>query len=839
MAAYSSQVASSRARTKGSKKTKNPSISRPPSKAEMENYLQGLKELQQRSASRSLENINDNDNENKGFSVRFFEQDGNKRNEVSPDNATFGDSMGKLDGSELREALRVIQSGLDSKEERDAFQTVLREVAGDVRRVGSAADLEKLMGRMESYTKSIDDEIESAAANSNLPPGVLDELRKDLRDLPLSVDDDEEAFHNPRVNGPQISEKSWNSHQRKKVSRLNLALARAYKQLRCESGLTTSTVSAVYKAYYHAAKTALARSWSSVPIDVWDLLWTVLSADESISIHRLAHIATLSRDMDEAKVALSPSQQLLSIEAVFVHGWESKAVENWKRSVRALGDEMAETFQSYWELGVRMFCRLGDMEQAERAVDRLLDKHSDPRILMPVIRTYSEQMAPESAERAWATYRKMRDLLGKEMKLVDYDQVVSYFLVANQTENALYAFVDMMSDGEIDLKKQKYLPSVVANKFFLGKWLKRLIGAGDLEGAFKVVKFMRQRGVNASPIHLNGLIGAWQRSGGTSDLECADKLAWDMIESRIHFVKSRGASEGSAVSGSGSGSATPAPATATPELLPWPRATLETFSLLAENYRIRKLHPNMEALWEAFREAEIRPDAFVMNQLLESYLQVGQPKQALDLYHSLVRDGGMAPDPYTFSILWKTLAINRLHIVSRESLPEEVATTRTLFCETIHHRAVFEEGEAEIMDGQLARKILHTFRRLNDQPGFLIALGTLKQLFRFSPSEILVLELVLGTTKLSWDSASQRRRLMQAKHKLDQQLLALAERDGDADNLEGRTQKRQDALYAYLQREFWPAGENDEDKRAVLMEAMEQMGVYELLVSKADAKMEG
>ncbi|KAG5987632.1 hypothetical protein E4U43_004997 [Claviceps pusilla] len=825
IAAYSSQAVSSRARTKSQRPNKNTSISRPPSKAEMENYLQGLKELQQQQQS-SSSTLEEN---NKGFSVRFFEQDGHKRHEVSPDDDAFGDSVGKLDGSELKEALREIQSSLGTKEERDAFQAVLREVAGDVGRIGSAADLEKMMGRMERYSKSIDDEIETAASKSNLPSGVLDELRKDLRNLSLSEDD--EALSNPRmVNGPQISEKSWNSHQRKKVSRLNLALRGAFKQLRRGSGLTTSTVSAVYKAYYHAAKIALSRSWSSVPIDVWDLLWTVLSADESISIHRMAHIAMLSRDMDEAKVTLSPSQQLLSIEAVFVHGWESKAVENWKRSIRALGDERAETFQNYWELGVRMFCRLGDMDQAERAVDKLLEKHSDPRILMPLIRTYSEQETPESQERAWTTYRKMRDLLGKEMKLVDYDQVVSYFLIANHTENALYAFVDMMSDGEIDLKKQKYLPLVVANKFFLGKWLKRLIGAGDLKGAFKVVNFMRQRGVNASPIHLNGLIGAWQRSGGAGDLECADKLAWDMIESRIRFVKSRAASEGSAASASASAAPAPAPAPASASApLPWPRATLETFSLMAENYRLRKLHPRMEALWEAFRDAEIRPDAFMMNQLLESHLQVGQPKQALDLYHSLVQERGMAPDPYTFSILWKTLPVNRLHIISRESLPDEVATTRTLFRETMQHKSVFE-NEPDGLDGQLARKILHTFRRLNDQPGFLVALATLKQLFRFSPPEILVLELVMGTTKLSWDSAPQRSRLMLAKRTMENQLLEWA--GGDADKLEQRTQTRQDALYEYLQREYWPREGSDQDKRAMLTEAMKQMGVYEFLRSK-------
>ncbi|OAQ72758.1 pentatricopeptide repeat protein [Pochonia chlamydosporia 170] len=788
IAAYSSQATSKSRTNERSRNTG--SISRRPNKTELNQYLQGIKDLQANAKG---------DQDNGVFSVRFFEQDEHRRNEL-PDNEAFSHSVGKLDGSELKEALRDIQASLGSREEIDAFQAVLREVGGDVGNVGSAKDLEKMMERMEAYTKSIDAEIEHAG--SNLPREMLDELQRDLADLPLS----DEGLQ-PRIALPQIPEKQWTPNQRKKINRLNVVLSRAFRESRRSSGLTKNSVSAVYKAY-HAARLTLARGWGHVPIEVWDLLWTVLSADESINIHRLAHVSLLARDMSEARVTLSPSQQLVTIEAVFVDGWEAKAIDNWKRCVSTLGDEKAETFKDYWELGVRIFCRVGDLDQAERAANKLLQRHMDPRILMPLVRTLSEQATTESQERAWTTYRKMRDLLGKTMKLSDYDQVISYFLATNQTENALYAFVDMMSDGEIDLKKQKYMPSVVANKFFLGKWLKRLIGAGDLHGAFNVVEFMRERGVAASPIHLNGLIGAWQRSGGTEDLERADKLAWDMIESRIRFVKSR------AVGSSAEPEST----------VSWPRATLETFSLMAENYRLRELHTRMESLWDAFHESEISPDAFMMNQLLESHLQAGQPKDALDLYRSLVTERGISPDPYTFSALWKTLPVNRLHTIAPSSLPAEITTTRQLFCETASFRAVFEPDG---IDGQLARKILHTFRRLKDDAGFLVALTALKQVFKFLPPETLVMELLLGTTKISWESPSQRKRLIFAKRTLDNELSAWA--DGDMDKLQG--DRRGDALYKYLQRKFWLQGA-DEQRREGLMNAAREMGVYDVLANK-------
>ena len=703
--------------------------------------------------------------------------------------------MGKLGGSELRDALQDIKSSLGSKDERDAFQAVLREVGGDGADVDSAADLEKMMSRMEAYTKSIDDEIQDVGAN--LPEDLLHELRRDLRELPLT----DEGFK-PRAAVPQIPEKPWTPNQRKKISRLNIALSRALRESQRQSGLTSKTVSAVYKAY-HAARLTLARAWNNVPIDVWDLLWTVLSADEAVNSHRLAHVSLLARDMSEAKVTLSPSQQLVTIEAVFVDGWDTKSIESWKRCMATLGDDKAETFREYWELGVRIFCRIGDMDQAERAAGKLLEKRSDPRILMPLIRTFSEKATPESQERAWATYRKMREELGPDMKLSDYDQVVSYFLTTNQTENALYAFVDMMSDGEMDLKKQKYMPSVVANKFFLGKWLKRLIGAGDLDGAFSVVEFMRGKGVEASPIHLNGLIGAWQRSGGATDLERSEDMAWNMIESRVRFVANR-------ASGKGAISATADS---------WPRATLETFSLMAESYRLRDLHDKMEALWHAFHDAEISPDAFMMNQLLESHVQANQPKEAMALYRTLVTERGISPDPYTFSALWKTLAVNRLYVVAPESLQQEIQATRQLFRETLQLKDVFSPDG---MDGQLARKVLHTFRRLKDNAGFLVALTVLKDVFKFLPPDMLTMELVLGTTKLSWDSSSQRKRLMLAKRDVDNGLVAYA--DGDPARLEG--EQRGEALYAYLQKTYWPpAG----DAKELVLEAAEQMGARDVL----------
>lgn len=741
--------------------------------------------------------------ESANFDARFYEQEGTSLTEVGED--AFESGLMGLDASPLKDSARDIRANLKKNVQRSTFDEVVNQMGTSWTDMRTTGDVDDAIAKLDKYDESIDREIEEQ----------LEELPEDLRESWL------ERFQRyvpglkrkspaqPRVAVPQIPLRSYTANQRRKVSRLNSLTSKVAREMQIEGELSQKHVIAVYKAY-HAARKSLAHSWDSVPVDMWDFVWKVFSADESINPHRLSHVSMLAMDMSDAKVQLNPSQQLATIEAVFVEGFESKALDNWKRCMPSLGAASAETFKDFWELGVRMYCRTGDMDQAQRAVDKLLKQHSDPRILLPVVRSWSERGTPQDHDNAWGAYWQMRELLGPDMKLSDYDKVVSVFLATNQTENALYAFVDMMSDGQINLRKQKYMPSVVANKFFLGKWLKRLIGAGDLNGAHKVVEFMRSKGVQSAPIQINGLIGAYQRAGGIGNVELADELAWGMIDSRIDFVRAR--KEGAVESYSQKGPA------------PLPRATLETFSLLAENYRSRDLFSRLDELWKALSDAEICPDAFMMNQILESYVQGGQTREANELYHSLVQKRGVAPDPYTYSALWKTLGVSRLHRIGPEIRKQEVRSTRAMFAETAKHRDAFPP---EGMDGQLARKILHSFRQLPDDAGFLVALTSLKEIFNFLPTELLVLEIVIGTTRLSWDQPTHRRKLMHAKRNLDFDLLKWAK--DDPSKIEG--EKRGIALYEYLQRKFWPTGSQEERKKDFVKTAKE-MGVYEALIPK-------
>ncbi|KAH0491411.1 hypothetical protein TgHK011_002844 [Trichoderma gracile] len=806
-ASYSTQASqtASRARLRSQPRSQprpSPEVTRQPSKEELARYLEGLKSLQAPDKAKTTAD---------DFSVRFFEQGDRNRKELSSEQ-DFGESLGGIDASELRNNLFNLRSKLSSQDDKDAFREVLSQIGEGWGKVNSAEDVEKIIAKMEDYARSIDVEIKEAS--TDLPKGVLEQLIGDVPDLSLEGDSSSDQ---PQDSIPQVRiDPDDTAHRRRKLVRFNSVISR-FVLAEKASGTKAKGVQSLYKAY-HATRRALAQNWSDVPSAVWEVLWRAFSSERD-GVNEMSRIALLARDMSSAGVTLRPAQQVLAIEAVFVDEWESKAIENWKRCVSTLGADASETFQDFWELGARMYCRVGDLEQAERAMNKLLSRNMSPRILIPLIRTSCEQGTEEGRQKAWTTYRQMRELLGKDMTLTDYDQVISYFLTAHYMENALYAFVDMMSDGRIDLSRQSFLPSVVANKFFLGKWLKRLIGAGDLDGAFSVVKFMREKGVEAAPIHLNGLIGAWQRSGGADDLEKADALGWELIESRLKFVARRKSNSESAGEEDSAHSMQSTPADP-------PRATPETFWLLAENYRQRGLHGRLEELWNAFRAAELSPDAFMMNQIIESLIQEGQAKEAVALYHSLVDSNKVVPDPYTFSALWKTLGVNRYQIRDEETQARETEAARAMFKETLKHKQVFQPDG---IDGQLARKMLHTFRRLHDNAGLLVAVTALREIFKFLPPETLVMEMVMGTTKLAWDTPSQRRRLTVIKTKIDRELLAWA--NFDPKKLEGEG-RRGEALYAYLQKRFWPEEGSDAEKRRVFVEVAKQMGVYELLGPK-------
>ncbi|KAI1759750.1 hypothetical protein GGR53DRAFT_512646 [Hypoxylon sp. FL1150] len=581
-------------------------------------------------------------------------------------------------------------------------------------------------GQAETRMKELEQELEEATQFTK----IVEDLwgKQGAEKLRKRVTTQDDALPKPSL---LLPEEDWTGQDRTRIAQLNNMIRTIGRKAR-GGVLPLKRINSLWK-YYYAARIALSKNWESVHADVWDLLWQILAADHPNNPNRMSHTHALAKDMQSAGVTLRDDQQLLAIEATFVSGFQEDAITAHKKLVTTLGAK-SETFVEFWQLGLRMYCLAGDISRAERVADILLESphEKDPRFLLPFVRVCAEK--PATVEKGFEVYQRLRSALGDEITIEDYDQVISYFLASNQAEYAFYVFVEMMTSNTVDLHGTHRVPPSVASPFFYGKWLKRLIGAGDLQGAYNVLLHMKSRGVMPQAIVVNGLIGAWLRSGTADNIKNAEDVAWAMINARMQFLSIRKDMRNLAtyvrLRQYGEG---------------WPRANLETFSLLAENYKERGIHPKMEELWRTFGNAEIAPNSFILNQLLFSCLHNGQGKHIAALTHDLTTQYQVEPDSWTFMVLWQALAVNRLVQMPPGQLDAEVSRTRSLFAQTVRSAHLLAPNGIDV---QLARFILHSFRKLDDKFGLLLAYRALRQIFKFQPPDAVVFELRVGSVDL-------------------------------------------------------------------------------------------
>ncbi|KAI0594461.1 hypothetical protein F4775DRAFT_573845 [Biscogniauxia sp. FL1348] len=643
---------------------------------------------------------------------------------------------------------------------------------GRVRRLRNADEFHQSLTDardIETGLKELEQQLEQATqltkALEELGGGErANELRQrfasetDAPDLPSDADNNYLSSQTPPVSSlmAHIRDPSIRLRQAESmtITQFNSRVKLLAKKI--DSGkITARSILGLWKAYAVLRKQVV-RYDVTIPPALWDFLWQVMSLDRPDNADRMTHIYYLAKDMQQVGVPLKPDQQVLAIEAIFIDGWKEEAIESHKRFMPTLGAN-PDVFFDFWQLGLRMQCLMGNVEQAERMIDAILKspRKGDPRFIMPYIGLCTK--SPETLSKAFGAYRQLRKTLGDSMTIEDYDQIIAYFLLTDHVDLALCIFVDMMKSGAIDLYKKSDYPTSIANPFFFGKWVKRLIGIGDPEGAYKVFLFMRSKNVVPHAIHVNGLVGAWYRSGISRNILQGETVAWLMINARLQYVEMRKRSL-----------ALPHKVSLRRHGNGWPNATLETFCLVAENYQQRGLHTKMEELWRAFREAELAPDSFMMNQLMLSYLHSGKASHILSLFRGLTEKYSIVPDGQVFMSLWKSLTVNRLIHINEDDAKKEASVARGMFSDMMKFAAVFEKGGLDVI---LARRVLHSFRKVHDTIGQLLAYRALRQIFGVLPPEAVVIELLTGSEDL--DKAARGRgvnRLIEARARVDHYL---------------------------------------------------------------------
>jgi pentatricopeptide repeat protein len=545
---------------------------------------------------------------------------------------------------------------------------------------------------------------------------------------------------------------------------------------------------------YKLSRKGFVSNPDKVPGEIWETLWNIFTNPKTLNY---GYLKILGQDMADADVPLQGWQRLAHIQAMFAEGDCDTAIKQWEECEMTMGRDN-DTFKEYWEVGRRMYTRHNQLDKAVGAAEALIQSTKDAsgfRSFLPIMNAVLHSKDKGREQKAWALYVRLKVGLGPQMEMKDYDAVASTFFGADLPDLALGVFRDMMLIGDasagqhestsigndpgvksglnltnIGEKKLTWddprvlskLPAKFNNKFFFGKWLKKLIGDGEYDASLKVFNLMHERGILPDARYVNGLIGAWLRTGKVNYHKLAEDTAWRMIQERLEYVKKQDTKtflsyplRPLVVEGKLDHK----------PIFRHPKATIETFSVLIEDYRRRQRHDRMKDLLGAFKQARIHPNTFFMNEMMMINSEVRQ-YYAWDTYTNLTQIQGVQPDFDTFGYLWfltKKAVDPNINLTQYPKVAKEVQNTdvpRLMFAEMA--RWAHKLNRKERLPRELYNAIILCFSLAQDHPGTAVALRALQRHFNMFPNEDTVRTIVLQLARTglnSNDSPARRQRV--------------------------------------------------------------------------------
>lgn len=561
--------------------------------------------------------------------------------------------------------------------------------------------------------------------------------------------------------------------------------------------LNTTIRRSLWRAY-ESAKRSLPPFLRLVPDSIFRVLWESQSDGSAEDPRQAGHLCTIAADLSSSGKTLTNQQALLYVDALLRENRLQDAQLQWESYETRLAHK-DETRSEYGLLGVHVFAQQGNPERAQAlALDLMSEAANDmiSPILVPVIVAWVKRGDDGSIKNAWALYLRLREKLGSEIRVRDYDYLTLSFLNAGRTDVALAVFKDLMlsrQDHEytserlysrslglverlqnqsvdyeqlntVSLTALTVLPRQFQNKYFFGSWMKHLIGIGETDAAASVVELMIERGVRPDSKHLNGIIGAWLRSNSAEDRAKAEQIGWAMIRQRLDFVKKRRGEkvdQGNGVVGRPTWQV--ARYLRRRMLAP---ATIETFSLLLLDYERRRVDNHTKELKVSFSQAEIPPNSYWMNHVMYSELRQGRHNIAWDVY--LHRPKHVSPDLESFACLWdcEKRHLDRLAVYPQDSFPGPRRILREMLgwytgLGATNRNNVLAEATRQLYDQILRCLCLH-----KDLEGTIVALYALKELFSFYPdqSTARIIMLQVARVAIGGEKSGRRRRKTLSAH---------------------------------------------------------------------------
>ena len=523
-----------------------------------------------------------------------------------------------------------------------------------------------------------------------------------------------------------------------------------------------------------------------IPKAGWELLWATQAGNFPSNSSRATHLKILAEDKSSAGWNLSQIERYALLEGKFLDGDQKRALTEWESQLETDDGSNPE----FLEMGLRMYAHSGAPKRAEELLEQCMgmDSSANPRLAIPVLRSYSHLGGADSLLRAWTLYQQMRERLGSQISMADFNVVSLGFLADGHKDFALATFRDMMLCGQpndeeskslynqamgrishfmtggnseqinhFSLDAVKYLPRRFQNKYFYASWLRKLISEGNVNEAAQVIELMYERGVRPDARHMNGLVNAWFRQGGPHGRQMGEELAWAMIQDRIDFAKRR------RLSGSTQAAQSPSVYDNNGDIhiptfvrRPVTSATVETFGILAQHYLNRGMFGHIRHLRNLLVSAEIQMSAFFMNQLLYAEQRTRGYESVWGRFELMNRV--VKPDMQTWACVWGSM--KRLVDRSRSQFVEGFPPPREMFRRmmawthdlTGKERAIAQDE----FDIDTYQDIIRCFCLASDLEGSLIVMHAIKTCFNVYPEETIVKMLLMQVARLSEGKAKAK-----------------------------------------------------------------------------------
>ena len=516
---------------------------------------------------------------------------------------------------------------------------------------------------------------------------------------------------------------------------------------------------------YSRCKAILPPFLHLIPEKSWNVLWGSHHMMSTNHPQWASRLVTLSEDMLAAGKELNVYQRILYVEGLQQERRQEEAITQWQKIKGDLGED-EQAIEEYELLGVRMFASNGDPDRAEKIALNYLrpEKSEDSRILIPILSAWAQRGDTIGIKHAWALYLRFKAQVGDNITMEDYDNITMSLLSTGRADLALAVFKDLMLTGEktgqgslelyekaasligksqssaitpedlnkISLTGLIALPKRFQNKFFYGSWVKKLIGMGEVDAAATVIELMYERGVRPDSKHLNGIVGAWLRTGSDISRDKAEKMAWAMIHERLDLVKRREKRD----------TLNPAENPSAKDITIPPHlrrivspATIETFSLLLQHYGRRGQDDNVELMQNCLAMAEMTPNSYFINHLLYVDLRKGQHRAAWERYLRMFRI--TRPDLETFACLWdcEKAHLDSLLIRAKDKFPD----SRRLMSEMMNWFSSLQPEERPFVrddfSKELHNQIIRCFGQAADLEGIIASLYAMRESFGVYPDE--------------------------------------------------------------------------------------------------------